>query len=162
MVSQGLGGPGRRLRVRVPRGTAGPLGVPASAGPPGQPWRGRSLGYPQQCRSRGPRGVGWGPQGPLRMNGIPPGMGVQQGTAVSTGHPRRQSSLGYPMGGGSPGDPPMHPRASCQATGVRAAPWCCLSGRGGSASSARSHPAARVSYVNNPAPNPRRASKGWV
>lgn len=145
MVSQGLGGPGRCLRVRVPWGTAGPPGVPASAGPPGQPWRGGSLGYPQQCRSRGPRGVVWGPQGPLRMNGTPPGMGVQQGTTVSTGHPRRQSSLGYPMGGGSPGDPPHAPQGILPSHRGARGPMVLLHGasRGGGGAPAARAPTQR-------------------
>lgn len=76
-------------------------------------------------------------------------MGVHQGTTVSTGQPQRQSSPGYPTGGGSWGPPPRTPGPPAKPSGrawPRGAAARCLSGGG------REAPAAR-------APTQRHASR---
>lgn len=144
-----MGGEQAERSIRVaPQGilgSAGPLGAPVSAGPPGQP---------QQYWSRVPAGDR-GPQGSLK---VPvgerdlPGTGGYRGTAASTGHPQRQSSLGTPRA-----RVPSCPRAACQAIGAHHGPVvrCSVPLRGEAFSSECSHPPARVSRTLTTRPQTR-------
>lgn len=139
--------------------------------PPRHPREHRSPGSPSKCESPGAASVvlvsvvpaGYqGLQGSLKVpvdERDPPGTGGYQGTAASPGHPQRQSSLDTPFV--SQGRLPSH-------WGAHSPAVCCSVplGVGGWGESLQQQvlppTSTRLSYVNNPAPNPLRAAKSWV